>query len=73
MGKIVIRPLPFIGLPAVANTTPELSQQHNPHSSKPTRGFVQSGFNEVADSACVIPPLSPRPHRTLQIPMMVVL
>jgi len=59
MGQIVIRAPPFIGLPAVANTTPELSQQHNPHSAKPTRGFAQYGFNEVAGSACVTPLLSP--------------
>jgi hypothetical protein len=59
MGQIVIRAPPFIGLPTVANTTSELSQHHNPHSAKSTRGFVQYGFNEVADSACVTPSLFP--------------
>jgi len=57
MGQIVIRAPPFIGLPAVANTTSELSQQHNSHSAKPPRGFGQSGFNEVAVSGSMFQPL----------------
>ena len=58
-GQIVLRPLPFSGLPALANSTPEPSKHHNPHSAKPPRRFVQYGFNEVAESECVIPPWSP--------------
>jgi hypothetical protein len=39
--------LPFTAIPIGAQDTHGLSKHHNPHSAKPARGFVQSGFNEV--------------------------
>lgn len=61
--------VPFTGLFGLADATPDRRQTHYPHSSKTSRGFAQSGFNEVCRAAvwqhqrC-----ARRPHRTLQIP-----
>ena len=51
--------VPFIGPFGLADVTPDRRQTHYPHSSKTSHRFAQSGFNEVADSACVIQALSP--------------
>jgi len=59
--------VPSICLSAHAPSTARLRQDHNPHSAKPARSFVQSGFNEVRDIARH-QPHQREPHRTLQIP-----
>ena len=60
------RPTQSIRVSTLAPTTPGRRQRPNPHSAKRTRGFVQSGFNEVRDTASQ-PPRACGPHRTLQI------
>ncbi|MBU3031987.1 hypothetical protein, partial [Paracoccus marinaquae] len=56
--------LPFTAMPVGAHNTPGLPKHHNSHSAKPDRGFVQSGFNEVAERAKT-PPIR---HATSQNP-----
>ena len=59
-------PTPSVRVSALAPITPSRRQSLNPHSAKPTRGFVQSGFNEVRDTARHRSHAR-GPHRTLQI------
>ncbi|HTY03360.1 MAG TPA: hypothetical protein VMC81_06495 [Rhodocyclaceae bacterium] len=56
-----------ISCAAVVRAVSPARRGNFPHSAKTTRGFVQSGFYEVAHECCSALARA-RPHRTLKIP-----